>query len=77
MAQGNFPLDNLTFDLITVIYEKSKGLEAYERYIRDAQSDQQIRQVLEQIRNEDQQHIQQLQQHLQRCLSQSGQQKAA
>lgn len=77
MAQGNFPLDNLTFDLITIIYEKSKGLEAYERYIRDAQGDQQVRQVLEQIRNEDQQHVQQLQQHLQRCLSQSGQQKAA
>ncbi len=77
MAQGNFPLDNLTFDLITIIYEKSKGLEAYERYIRDAQGDQQVRQVLEQIRNEDQQHIQQLQGHLQRCLSQSGQHKAA
>ncbi len=76
MAQGNFPLDNLTFDLITVIYEKSKGLEAYERYIRDAQGDQQVRQVLEQIRNEDQQHIQQLQKHLHRCLSQAGQKAA-
>ncbi len=43
MAQGNFPLDNLTFDLITIIYEKSKGLEAYERYVRDAQGDQQVR----------------------------------
>ncbi len=76
MAQGNFPLDNLTFDLITIIYEKSKGLEAYERYIRDAQGDQQVRQVLEQIRNEDQQHIKQLQQHLQRCLSQTTQKAA-
>lgn len=78
MAQGNFPLDNLTFDLITIIYEKSKGLEAYERYLRDAQEDQQVRQALEQIRNEDQQHVKQLQQHLQRCLSKSGaSQKAA
>ncbi len=76
MAQGNFPLDNLTFDLITIIYEKSKGLEAYERYIRDAQGDQQVRQVLDQIRNEDQQHIKQLQQHLQRCLSQASQKAA-
>ncbi len=76
MAQGNFPLDNLTFDLITIIYEKSKALEAYERYIRDAQGDQQVRQVLDQIRNEDQQHIKQLQQHLQRCLSQASQKAA-
>lgn len=72
---GNFPLDNLTFDLITIIHEKSKGLEAYDKYLRDAQSDQQLRQALEQIRSDDQRHVQQLQQHLQRCLSQG--QKAA
>jgi hypothetical protein len=74
--QGSFPIDNLTFDLITVIHEKSKGLEAYDKYLRDAQNDQQVRQVLERIRDEDQRHVQELQQHLQRCLSQ-GTRKAA
>jgi hypothetical protein len=68
MAQGNFPLDNLTFDLITILHEKSKGLEAYDKYLRDTQSDQQLRQVLERIREEDQRHVQELSQHLQRCL---------
>ncbi len=69
MAQGNFPLDNLTFDLITILHEKSKGLEAYDKYLRDAGSDQQLRQVLERIRDEDTRHINELQQHLQRCIS--------
>lgn len=69
MAQGNFPLDNLTFDLITILHEKSKGLEAYDKYLRDAGNDQQLRQVFERIRDEDTRHIQELSQHLQRCMS--------
>lgn len=62
---GNFPLDNLTYDLITLIYEKSKGLEAYDKYIRDANDDQQVGQLLQQLRQQDEQAIQQLWQHLQ------------
>lgn len=77
MAQGNFPLDNLTFDLITILHEKSKGLEAYDKYLRDAQNDQQLREVLERIRQDDQRHINELQQHLQRCISNVGGRKAA
>jgi len=75
--QGNYPLDDITFDLITILHEKSKGLEAYDKYLRDAQSDQQLRQVLERIRDEDQRHIQELQEHLQRQLSQVSGRKAA
>src|SRR5437764_23127 len=36
---GNFPLSDLCYDLITVIHEKSKALEAYDKYMRDAQND--------------------------------------
>lgn len=68
MAQGNFPLDNITFDLITILHEKSKGIEAFDKYLRDAQDDQQLRQVLERVRDEDRRHVQELSQHLQRCL---------
>ena len=67
---GNFPLDNLCYDLIAVIYEKSKALEAYDKYLRDAQNDNEIRQLLEQIRQQDMQQVQQLQQHLGRMLGQ-------
>jgi hypothetical protein len=61
-SSGNFPLDNLTYDLITILYEKSKGLEAYDKYQRDAQGNQQASQLLQQIRQQDEQHVRQLQQ---------------
>jgi hypothetical protein len=63
-SSGNFPLDNLSYDLVTVLYEKSKGLEAYDKYIQDAQNDQQARQLFEQMRQQDEQFIQQLTQQL-------------
>ena len=69
---GNFPLDNLTFDLITILYEKSKGLEAYQKYIKDAKDNQEVRSVFEQLVQQDQKTIQQLQQHLATLLSSQG-----
>lgn len=69
---GNFPLDNLTYDLITILYEKSKGLEAYDKYQRDAQGNQEISNLLQQIRRQDEQHVQQLQQHLGQLLGSQG-----
>ncbi len=67
---GNFPLDDLCYDLIAVIHKKSKALEAYDKYLRDAQNDNEIRQLLEQIRQQDTEQVQQLQQHLGRLLGQ-------
>jgi len=67
---GNFPLDDLCFDLITVIHEKSKALEAYDKYLRDAQNDNEVRQMLEQIRQQETEQVQQLKQHLGRLLGQ-------
>jgi hypothetical protein len=70
-GQGNFVLDNNLYNVITILHEKSKGLEAYERYLRDA-NDRELVGVLERIRQQDQQAIQQLQQHLYRLLAKSG-----
>jgi len=53
-------LDNLTYDLITVLHEKAKGLEAYDRYLADAQSNSEARQLLEKIRQADLQQVEQL-----------------
>jgi hypothetical protein len=69
---GNFPLDNVTYDLVTILYEKSKGLEAYDKYMQDAQGDQQLAQLLQQIRQQDEQAIQQLQQHLMQRMGGTG-----
>ena len=69
---GNFPLADLTYDVITVLYEKSKALEAYDKYLQDAQGDPQVRQIFEQIRRQDEQSIEQLQPHLGRLIGQQG-----
>ena len=73
-ASGQFPLDNLSYDLITIIHEKSKGLEAFDKYLQDAQGNERVRQSLEKIRQQDQQCIQELSAHLGYVLGQDGQQ---
>lgn len=73
---GNFPLDNLTFDLVTLTYEKSKGLEAYNKYAQDAQGNQQAADLINRMRQQDEQCVQELRQLLGQMLSgqQGGQQ---
>ncbi len=72
-SRGNFPLDNVTYNLVTVLYEKSKALEAFDKYIQDAQNDQQTKQLFEQMRQQDEQCIQQIAQQLGLRSGQQGQ----
>lgn len=65
---GNFPLDNLTFDLVTLTYEKSKGLEAYNKYAQDAQGNQQAADLINRMRQQDEQCVQELRQLLGQML---------
>jgi transcription elongation factor len=68
-GQGSFVLDNNTYNVITILHQKSKGLEAYDKYLRDAQNDGDLASILERIRQQDQQFVQQLQRHLARLLA--------
>jgi len=67
---ADFPLDNNTYNVITVIHEKSKGLEAFDEYLQDA--DQELRDILEQIREQDTRAIEQLQEHLRMLMGGEG-----
>ncbi len=71
-GNGQFALDNLTYDIITVLHEKSKGLEAFEQYMRDAERDGKVRDIFQQMRQEDERLIRELEQHLGRMLGQGG-----
>ena len=64
---GDFPLDNNTYNVITVIHEKSKGLEAFDQYLEDA--DDELREILQQVREQDTRYIEQLQEQLRRLIS--------
>ncbi len=66
---GNFALDNLTYDLITVLHEKSKGLEAFSQYLNDSQGDNEARECFQELQRQEQENIQKLQKLLARRLS--------
>lgn len=67
---ADFPLDNNTYNVITVIHEKSKGLEAFDEYLQDA--DEELRELLQEIREQDTRAIEQLQEHLRRLVGGEG-----
>lgn len=72
--RGQYPVDDLTFDIITVLYEKSKALEAYDKYLQDAQNHPQAMQLFQELRQIDTQCVEKLQYHLTQRLSHLGQQ---
>jgi len=71
-ASGRTGLDDLSYDLVTILHQKSKGMEAYEKYSRDAQSDPEVMQLLNQIRDQDLRAIEQLKSCVARLLGASG-----
>src|SRR3954470_19479159 len=71
-GQGDFALDNLTYNIITVLHEKSKGLEAFDKYLQDARGEEEIVEIFEQMRQDDQRHIQRLQEALRLQLGSGG-----
>lgn len=69
-SSSDFPLDNNTYNVITVIHEKSKGLEAFDQYLEDA--DEELREIFNEIREQDTRAIEQLQEHLRRLVGGEG-----
>jgi hypothetical protein len=53
-------VDNVLYDIVTVLHEKSKGLEAYDKYESDLEDYEEIREVFDEIRSNDEQAVQQL-----------------
>lgn len=70
-GSGRYPIDDLTYNIITVIHEKSKGLEAFDRYLEDARGDE-VEDLLQEIREQDERAIEELQDHLSRLLNEGG-----
>jgi hypothetical protein len=62
------PLDDLTYDVVSIIQKKAEGLEAYEKYLRDAKDDEELMDLFEEMRSQDAEHIQALKEILARRL---------
>ena len=56
------PIDDLTYDVITVLHSKAKALAAYEKYLRDADADddEELRDIFTSMRRQDEEQVQQL-----------------
>jgi hypothetical protein len=57
---GHFAISDLEFDVVALVYEKSKALQAYDLYLRDAQANQELMGVMEQIAADDRRHVEML-----------------
>jgi hypothetical protein len=57
---GGAPVDNLTYDLLQTLTSKLEAIEAYGKYLNDADGD--TRQLFESFRDQDRQAVQQIMQ---------------
>ena len=67
-ASIDSPIDDLTFDVITVLQNKAKALEAYDKYLGDAADDLEVREAFEEMKRQDQEHVRVLKEVLARLL---------
>ncbi len=67
---GRYPIDDLTYDLLTVMHAKAKALEAYDKYIEDARGNEEVRRFLEQLREQDVRMVHELRGYLGRLFQQ-------
>jgi len=63
-------VDNVSYDVLTVLQSKLEALAAYDQYVRDCRDagDEECRQLLEQIRHDDQEHVERLKGELERLV---------
>ena len=56
------PIDDLTYDVITVLQAKAKALAAYDKYVSDAEADddEELRDMFTSMRRQDEEQVQQL-----------------
>jgi hypothetical protein len=55
MGIAHTPADNIFYDLVSIEYHALKGSQVYEQYIRDAAEHDDVRQFIEQVKQEDSQ----------------------
>lgn len=63
-------ISDSTYNLLAVLLSKLEGLEAYDTYLDDM--DGEGRQIIEQIRRDDERHAQQLRDMVEKLVQQNG-----
>lgn len=72
MTSENQAINNLEYDLLTVLQNKSEALKAYDTYIQDAQEmgSQPCAELFQKLQQEDKRHAEEIRQHLQQVMQQ-------
>ncbi len=70
-GSSNMGVDDITFDLVSILYHSLEGAATYDKYIQDAQGigDNSIVQFFQEVQREEQQRAQRCQQLLQQHMS--------
>ena len=65
-------VSNLEYDWVTVLHEKGKAVEAYDKYIEDAKAanSQPCVELLEKLKQSDAEQMQEIRQHLMEVMQQ-------
>lgn len=66
-----YPLSDDAYDVVSLLYHKSKALQVYDKYMQDLRGDNQLRNLLLQIRSDEERHLEGLKNHLGRLLTSS------
>jgi len=66
-GKAYYPISDLQFDIAMIVTEKSKALQAYDKYISDAKANEKLMKIFEQIKIEDKKHVEMLSEFLGRC----------
>jgi rubrerythrin len=63
-------INNLEYDLVTVLHNKSEAIQAYDKYIQDAQSQnsQPCVELFQKLQQQDVETAQEIRQHLQQVM---------
>lgn len=63
-------LSDLVFDMVTVLHSKGEAVNAYEKYMRDAQSEnsQECMKLFEKLKDQDESAIMEVKEHLSQLL---------
>ncbi|MGM3306084.1 hypothetical protein ACSQ6I_08900 [Anabaena sp. WFMT] len=70
-GQSQLPISNLEYDFITVLHNKAEAVQAYERYIQDAQeaNSQPCVELFQKLRQSEIEEAQEIRHHLQQVMA--------
>ena len=68
VSRSDTPVSDLTYDVLTALQNKLQALSVYDKFLKDAQGDEQCAKIFRQLQEDDRKHAEMLKQELSRHL---------